>query len=429
MSVKKIIKLLCPRTLWTFMHNKRIQISVNKQHKKYVAIRRRLKGKKEPLNVLFMAVDATSWKYDSLYLRMLDDPMFNPIILVCPQVNRGYEHMIEKLRGCVEFYKIKKYKYIVTYKEETKEYFEAQSLRPDIIFYTNPYKGLIDDRYYIDQFPNSLTCYVNYAFNNVRHPWACNLPLHQNVWKYFLECDLNYQQTKLYSPIRAKNCVIVGYPMYDAFVLGSSNGKDWKINDDKHKKIIWSPHHTIDGRDEMIKFSTFLLFYDIMVKMAKKYCEKIEIAFKPHPLLKVNLYEHPEWGKERTDKYYDFWLNGENTTLVEGEYVDLFKTSNAMINDSGSFTVEYLYVQKPCLFLSNYNRQIDANAIALKAFDCWYHATTEEQIDSFISKVVLAGEDTMLEKRKNFFSKYLLPPNGCSVAENIINEIKKELKI
>ena len=422
---------MIPHVIWNKLHVERRKFMHYKAKRYYQQHFKKkiqsLQQKNEPLTVLFLALEASSWKYDSLYLEMLNDPCFYPYILVCPQVNRGYDYMIERLDMCAEFFEKKHYKYIKTYDASTQRYFDAHTLSPDIICFTNPYDGLIDSRYYIDKFPNSLTCYINYAYNNHIHEWGYNLPFHQSLWRYYVECEDNLDLIKKCSSIDGVNCVVTGYPMFDIFAKGTTTGKDWKLNDEVHKRIIWSPHHTIDGRDDLIKYSTFLLYYDKMWEIAQKYRDKIEIVFKPHPLLKVNLYEHPEWGKERTDAYYEQWAKGENTSLVDGEYIDLFKTSDAMINDSGSFMIEYLYVQKPCLCLNNYDRQKDANIASAKAFACWYHATTEIEVERFITEVVIKERDTMNEKRETFYNDVLLPPNGCSVAENIINDMKSVL--
>lgn len=93
-----------------------------------------------------------------------------------------------------------------------------------------------------------------------------------------------------------------------------------------------------------------------------------------------------------------------------------------MINDSASFTIEYLYENKPCLFLSNYDRQKDSNEVSLKAFGCRYHAETSEEIESFVRDVIIDGNDTMKEKREKFYNEVLLPPNGNFVAENILQD-------
>ena len=48
-------------------------------------------------------------------------------------------------------------------------------------------------------------------------------------------------------------------------------------------------------------------------------------------------------------------------------------------------------------------------------------------VKRFLEEVVLDGNDDMKSVREQFYKDILLPPNGCSVAENIIREIKKEL--
>lgn len=427
MSVKKIIKSLMPTTLWRKLHNARAYADILSFRRRYDKTLKRLAYKKEPLNVLFMAIYDSNWKYDSVYRAMEKDPMFNPIVLVCPVVNRGRDHMLETMDKCCRSFERKGYKFVRSYNEKTDTYVDAHSYNPDIIFYTNPYEGLIDDRYYLNQFEDALTCYVNYGYINVHMEWAVNLPFHQKVWRYYVECEDNLNLIKKYSLIGAKNVSVVGYPMYDAFKEGTANGDTWKVKNRKVKRVIWSPHHTVSNNSSDIRLSTFELYSDLMLDLAEKYKDEVQFVFKPHPLLKNALYNLDGWGKERTEAYYEAWANGENTAIADGGYVDLFNTSDAMINDSASFTFEYLYMNKPCLFLSNYDRQKDANEAALKAFESWYHATTDAEIENFIKDVLIAGNDSMKDKRIAFYNEVLLPPNGCSVAENIINDIKKAL--
>lgn len=428
MTLKKQIKRIVPSLLWGWLHRMRCKWEAKKFQRRYKQTIRRLQAKSEPLNVVFLAIGESDWKYDSLYVAMQNDATFNPIVVVCPQINYGQEFMLENLHQCADFFKRKGYKYVLAYDEAYQTYVDANSLKPDVVCFSNPYEVLTDERYHINKFPDALTCYINYGYNNHTHEWGFNLPFHQQLWRYFVECEINKQLVSSYSPIKGDNCVVTGYPMYDAFIQGTSIGKDWKQKNRKLKRIIWAPHHTIGGQNQLIHYSTFDLYYDVMWKLALKYHNEIQIVFKPHPLLKEALYRHEGWGKERTDAYYDMWSNGENTSVVNGEYIDLFNSSDAMINDSGSFTIEYLYTRKPCLLLNNYNRQADANQVSLQAIDCWYQATTAELIDTFIKDVVLEGNDPMRLKRESFYNEVLLPPNGCSVAENIMNEIKKQLK-
>jgi CDP-glycerol glycerophosphotransferase (TagB/SpsB family) len=168
----------------------------------------------------------------------------------------------------------------------------------------------------------------------------------------------------------------------------------------------------------------------LMVDIAQTYSDRLQIAFKPHPSLLTQLYAHPDWGKERTDQYYELWQQMPNTQLETGQYADLFMTSDAMIHDSGSFVVEYLYANRPVMFVSNNLQSILAtqSEFGLQAYKQAYIGREAGDIRHFIDEVVLRENDPMRPQRKQFFSDYLLPPGGKTVAQNIVEDITKSLR-
>ena len=74
------------------------------------------------------------------------------------------------------------------------------------------------------------------------------------------------------------------------------------------------------------------------------------------------------------------------------------------------------------------NRDSQSNIVGQKAYRCHYHGSTIEDIKKFLDEVVLNGNDDMKPIREQFHKDVLLPPNNCSVAENIVNEIKRVLR-
>lgn len=396
-------------------------------HKRALA---RLKKKEGPINVVFFAIYASVWKYDALYKLLEADSRFNPIVLVCPAVNRGKEHMLESLNACYGLFKQKGYNVICSYDATTNTYVDARSLNPDIIFYTNPYKGLIEDRYYLTRFRDVLTCFVNYAYNTSNFKFGCAMPFHNMVWSMFCEEDRIKQMTASFSPLtKARNCLVTGYPMYEQFLNNDiGDCSNWKILDDRFKRVIWAPHHTIEEPTEgMIKFSSFLKYADQMVEYAIKYKDQIQFVFKPHPLLKVKLYNTKGWGKERTDSYYEWWEHSESTSYVNGEYEDLFKTSDALIHDCGSFTVEYLYTRKPAMYLSEFDHCSQLNDVGIEAYNCHYIASEAKDIETFLQHVVVDGIDILKQKRDAFYDQVLTPPNGRTASENIYAYLKSQI--
>ena len=380
-----------------------------------------------PYKVFFLALDAAVWKYDSLYKLLELDDNFIPTILVCPIVNRGEKNMHVKMQECFCYMKSKGYNVICSYNKETNSYINLHELEPDIIFYTNPYRWLIDDRYYINKFTDYLTCYVPYAFTNISMDWGYALPLHYTVWRYYLECNENMSYVRLYPPYFGGNCRVVGYPLFDSFKMLKYDHNIWKSNN--KIKIIWAPHHSIEGYNNDLSYSRFLEFAEIMLEIADKYKSVIQIMFKPHPLLKINLYNHKEWGRNRTDNYFKEWERRENTDIYSGDNVNLFMTSDAMIHDCGSFLIEYLYTTKPVMLLEKdqiHKQQL--NTIAEQAYDCHYIGETSNDIIDFINNVLINKNDMLLNKRMLFYRKIQLDDNS-TVAQHILRDIKNELKL
>ncbi len=377
---------------------------------------------KETINCVFLALFDSVWKYDNVYKLMEKDERFKPIILVCPIVNYGDKNMLERMDACYKSLYYKGYNVIKAYDVNSHKYVDLrQDLHPDIIFYTSPYKGLIDDRYYIDLFEDVLTVYVPYFYSsNCDYRLSYNIPLHNLVWRRYVESDFHKTCSKNYSSNKDKNVVVTGFPGVDDFINPNYVPFDVWINKNHHKKrIIWAPHHSIEPVG-LVYYSCFLKYMDFMLVMAQKYNSSIEFFFKPHPLLKNKLYEL--WGKKKTDEYYESWSNGSNTRFVEGEYIDLFLTSDAMIHDSASFIVEYLYVNKPVMRTSNgEDIKTQFSTFGLSCLDQYYKAYNEQDIELFIQNVI-SGVDPLKEQRTKFVNDVLMPKGGMP-SENIINDI------
>ena len=151
-----------------------------------------------------------------------------------------------------------------------------------------------------------------------------------------------------------------------------------------------------------------------MIEMTRKYEDKVFFVFKPHPLLRNRL--NLLWGKEKTDAYYHLWDTMQNASINEGDYIDLFLESDAMIHDSGSFLTEYLYAHKPVMRTMN---DVDPKTM--------YKAYNEQDIEKFIQNVI-DGVDPMKEVREKFYQERLLPPYGKLASENIVNDIIDSIK-
>ena len=382
--------------------------------KKQESALKRLKMQNK-INCVFLALFEEVWKYDDVYKLMETCSRFNPTILVCPIVNYGKENMLRRMHNCYETMNKKGYKVLCAYNDITNSYIDLRKdLQPDIIFYTSPYKGLIDDRYYITHYKDILTVYVPYFINsNKAYNMACNLELHNLVWRRFAETEFHRQLSIDHASNKGVNVVNSGYPGIEPFLKMKKEQKR-----KKRKMIIWAPHHTIEPVG-IIYYSCFFQYCDLMIEMAKKYIDDVVLVFKPHPLLRNKLNE--KWGVERTDAYYSQWTQMQNTALNEGDYIDLFIESDAMIHDSASFIAEYLYLNKPVMRTLNGEKMEEMyNEFGIQCIKQHYWAKSFEDIESFI-KNVINGVDPLKEQRTKFINEVLMPKGSPS--QNIINDI------
>lgn len=130
--------------------------------------------------------------------------------------------------------------------------------------------------------------------------------------------------------------------------------------------------------------------------------------------------------------------NNENTTLRRlgphpcagdiqrdwgGEYRALFQQSDAMIHDSGSFILEYLLMDRPCMYLCREKAFFQFNDMNKDALKCYKLGMSEVDIERFIQEQVIGDLDFNAGRRKAFCEKYLIPPFGKSAAQNIIDAI------
>jgi hypothetical protein len=392
----------------------------SKAHSKELLRVKKKFANKEKIRVAFLVIHDSVFKYHDLYRLMDKSECFKPIIFVCPYSRADENGMKRDLQRTFDTFKKMGFNVFLTL-SNGKWYDIKKEYNPDFVFFTNPWEDITLEQYSIRNFLDTLTCYVPYGFK-ISHLYEAhfNKEMHCLTWKFFLETKIHQELSKKYSRNKALNTVVLGYPGGDIFINNKANKNQWISNDESIKRIIWAPHHTLPGMGANLDYSTFLIYSEFMVELTKKFLGKIEFAFKPHPMLRHKLSREEYWGEKKTNDYFDFWKNSGFTILEEGDYKNLFLSSDALIHDSGSFVAEYLYVNKPVLFLfSDYGVFNRFNEIGKMALECAYKSNNESGVIRFIEDKVLNGHDDLKEKRIHFFNSYLLPPNNKSASENI----------
>lgn len=370
--------------------------------------------RKERIKVLFVITELGTWKSEALYLKMLAHPRFDPMIMVIPTPESP-----DAISYIVKYLENQRFSFQALDKnEKIKERFSA-----DIIFYPKPYKSSYypKQRFYENRY--ALFCYVAYGFHNIVSDFICNQPYHNYVWQCYFENQSAADDTAKVMDNKGRNIRITGLPMEDSFRLPIGMYRDvWKRQNRPKKRIIWAPHHSF-SKDSVLKYSTFLEYYESMLNLAEKYQDEVQFVFKPHPLLRKSLDTY--WGKGRTDAYFDKWTQLPNAQVELGQYIDLFMTSDAMIHDCSSFTNEYMYTRKPVMYLIRGSAEAHCsqlNTHTKKAFNLHYFGRSVEDIEMFLLNVI-NGIDPYKESREQYYRDYLSPINGKSACDNIMDAI------
>ena len=395
----------------------------------HAKVEQQLRGKR-PLNVVFMALDLSLWRYQHLYELMANDERFRPTIVLSPCPTRDNpEADAEVLR---QFFR-EHHTPFVDYKQGQPAFDIRKNLQPDLMFYAQPYEHLLCSEHDCKAFYDKLLCYMPYGFWSSTGKLGYDLHFHNLAWRLYYSTNLHLQEAQKVATNKGRNVRVVGYANADDY-LRPEHASPWKAMADgrQRKRIIWAPHYSVIAKNSAYPpRANFLWMADLMVALAREYAGEIQIAFKPHPALQTQLYQHKEWGRERTDAYYELWRTMENTQIETGQFIDLFMTSDAMVHDSGSFAVEYHYSKKPVMFVSKDMTPVLATLsdFGKKAYGLHYIGKDEADIRRFIDDVVLGGNDPMLSQREQFFSDYLLPPGGKSVAQNMLDDIVESLEL
>lgn len=397
-------------------------------------LKRRAKavGRKEIIEVVFFAMNIATWRYQGVYDLLSKDEHFNCHVVFTIAQTYTKEQQSADLKQMRAYFD-KRHIPFNDYDEASgRGYDVLGKINPDILFYPQPYDGAFPDYHSYCIFNSKLLCYIPYAVNVIsseKETWVFDTMFHRLAWKLYYPFEQNKKEAESISWNHAKNVVISGYPNIDKYL--SSDAVDvWKITNRKYKRLIWAPHFTISIlKDSPLNRSNFLRMAELMIELAKRYENVLQIAFKPHPRLKTELYRHPDWGQERTDNYYHQWQILSNTQLDTGDFVDLFKTSDAMIHDSGSFTLEYLFVNKPVAFVtrdpeSSFRKH---STIGVEALKQHYIVSNKDEIISFIEDVVLDGKDVKQKQRTEFFNTQLVVNRSMTTSQFIVDDMKKSL--
>lgn len=383
--------------------------------------------KTSEVNIYFVVNSMQAWKLVNLYDLIKSSDIFLPAIIVVPsQVDSG-----KSVCKLYQYFKEKNLNVIKGFNANNEPLNIEAKIGVGIYFFSDPYNNIYPI-HFEEIIKKYIACYVPYYFMATNHVGGSTLIPNtyciNDMWRIYMPHDAVKNIFSKNSANKGINSKVVGYPAAERLYSKLENQSGaWKNNDGR-LKVIYAPHHSIGWGEKSL--ATFTLYGEFLKELSIKYASKLSWSFKPHPNLKKRLYKHPDWGEKKTEEYYGFWENQPHTQLDEGEYEELFLTSDAIIHDCSSFIVEYAFTRKPSLYLVNENNLKGLlNEFGEGVMSIYQKARCGEEIEGFINDIINEKVDSSKEKW-SYFNDYVdryykdkLP------SERIIDDIKQSLGV
>ncbi len=396
------------RMIVNFFRKQAIKRKVLRSKVHYFEIENKLKISKARINFAAYVVFDSTYGIDNLFKMMIKDNIhWNPKIVIIPDTLRGKENARKTYNKTKEFF-INKYgnDFILDgWNCDNDEYYDLLS-EFDMVYYANPYDAMVHRYHSIEYGAENdvLPIIISYGYDVGRNTTLSRLQgIELNIaWKIFTDTTFSYADCLKYMINGGENVVLSGYAKMDNYVISELESNELSPN---KKRILITPHHTIDM--EGLPLSNFIKYKEFILDLPDIFPE-IEFILRPHPLLFTTMINKNIWSKEECKKYINKLKEKGIKHSVEGGYLHLFNECDAIINDCGSFTVEWMFTGKPGCFV--YNDKLSKNHLTDLMNNCiktYTIARNERDIISFIQNVVdgklSVSNDTKLWAKNNIF--------------------------
>lgn len=399
----------------------------------------------EKIRIVFLAISAAEWPAGDVYRLLAADDRIECCIVVAPLMDRDVESRRDSYLQTRDYFLKNGYTVREIYDAANDVCLEWSEIggAPDILIHLTAWFSSLAQPCWAVSFP--LRCvqlyipYGIYVADSMDKSYAVNCVYNcgfaNMMWKVYVDSEKNREGYQTYGLLKGNNTAFSGYAKMDAFYEKHEWSEAeirnlWKIPEgrtvDEIKRVIIAPHHSIMGYGGIL-YSTFPKNAFFLLYLAKKYQDKVSFIYKPHPNLRLRAVEAGVFESyEAYDAYVGEWDSLPNARVVnEASYLEIFATSDAMIMDSASFIAEYLYVNKPLLFLRRNGQAFNLLGKELmRAYDTAW-GEDYSAIESFLQDVVIDGRDEKKPLRQTIWKENLdyLSLNHCMASEFIYRDI------
>lgn len=370
------------------------------------ALCQKIKDRQGPVRVGFVVCDPAKWSAGPLFDSLAADPGFS-VALHCTLSDTGLRLPAEA--RAAQFAKTKTFFEQIgptgadLYDPVRDHLTELSAEETDLVFIQQPW-GMQDlPRRLLRK--GILSAYIHYGYAIISNDrMQFGLPdFHRFLWLYVAPSDIHRQEI-LAGAAPPYDVLVAGHPKLDVYATPAparSSVSEWaRPQDADRKRVIFAPHHTLDNS---LKMGTFAWSGPAMLDLVRKYPD-VDFLLKPHPNLALAMERGGPQSAQQFAEWLAAWAAEANTSqFTSGHYFDLFRSSDLMITDSGSFLAEYLPTGRPILRLTRPDAA-PMNTAGQALLPAFYTADDGEQLGAAVHDLLIAQNDPLaglrMEKAK-----------------------------
>lgn len=256
-----------------------------------------------------------------------------------------------------------------------------------------------------------LSAYVHYGFPVILNDrMQFGLPdFHPWLWRHVAPTE-GHREAMLEGPTGPDPAAILvaGYPKLDVYRAPPPPREGvpvWpRAADPARRRVIFAPHHAMGAQS--LGMATFDWSGPEMLALVRAHPE-VDFILKPHPNLEHGLTRSGSLTAAALAGWFADWRAAPNAGIVTGgQYFDLFRSSDALITDSGSFLAEYLPTGRPILRLIT-DPPAALNAAGRALAGGFYALGDAPALREAFARVVLAGEDPLAPLRQSLIPQVM----------------------
>ena len=393
---------------------------------KIAAIRENRIGKGLPVRAVFFVFSASMFPAKPLFEAMRRDPAFDARIVVVPDLRWPDRDPVADMEACASELRRTLPADAVSVATRNRAGVWADVSRDaDLVCYPSPYNQ--SDLRYNPRWAVGrpfLPVYLSYSFSTSLYGyWVYGVQNYACFWKVFVECEANGKEYAEHSILKGANAELTGCFKMD----GLAAAEPWPRNGNR-KRVLVAPHHSVDGgSNDTLAFSNFERYADFFLALPERHPE-LDFVFRPHPFLFTVLSRPSKWGPERVADWIARMKAHPNVRWSdEGDYFPAFASCDAIVQDCGSYLVEWFYTGKPCCYMLKDPSDLDAKFTPLgkECLSHCYLAYDESSIESFLRDVVEGGSDPKAAARDEFRKAIMV--NYPHAAEAALSSIRRAL--